>query len=55
MEKKEGKRRDDQPARKRKPYHPPHVDTEQVFETLAFACGKIQANQSGCMIITKNS
>jgi len=50
-----GKRQNDRPGRKRKPYQPPRVDTEQIFETLAFACGKIQPTQSGCMIITKNS
>jgi len=36
-----------QPAAK-KPYRKPAVRYERVFETMALACGKIDATQSQC-------
>jgi hypothetical protein len=32
----------------RKPYRKPAVRYEQVFETRALSCGKVQNTQSGC-------
>jgi hypothetical protein len=32
----------------RKPYQKPAVRHEQVFETTAMTCGKVQLTQSGC-------
>jgi hypothetical protein len=32
----------------KKPYHKPAVRYEQVFETRALTCGKVQATQSAC-------
>jgi hypothetical protein len=32
----------------RKPYQKPEVRHEQVFETRALTCGKVQVTQSGC-------
>jgi hypothetical protein len=32
----------------RKPYRKPVVRHEQVFETRALSCGKVQTTQSGC-------
>lgn len=32
----------------RKPYQKPAVRKERVFETMALACGKINATQSQC-------
>jgi hypothetical protein len=32
----------------RKPYRKPAVRYEQVFETRALTCGKVQATQSAC-------
>jgi hypothetical protein len=38
---------DKEPAA-RKPYHPPEVRFERIFETSALTCGKVQTTQSGC-------
>jgi hypothetical protein len=32
----------------KRPYHKPAVRHEQVFETRALTCGKMQATQAGC-------
>jgi hypothetical protein len=39
----------------RKPYRKPEVRYEQVFETRALSCGKLQTTQSGCHFERKNS
>ncbi len=39
----------------RKPYVPPAFVREQAFETMALACGKINANQAQCKTNRKNS
>jgi hypothetical protein len=42
------------PAR-RKPYRKPEFRFEQVFETMALACGKISPTQKHCRFIRKSS
>jgi hypothetical protein len=32
----------------KKPYHPPKIRTEKVFEGNALACGKTKTQTSGC-------
>ena len=39
----------------RKPYQKPAVYDEQVFETSALSCGKVQTTQSGCHGLRKAS
>jgi hypothetical protein len=39
----------------RKPYRKPEVRHEQVFETRALSCGKVQTTQSGCHFERKTS
>lgn len=39
----------------RKPYVKPAVRHEQVFETSALSCGKVNATQGQCRIIKKAS
>jgi hypothetical protein len=39
----------------RKPYRKPEVRHEQVFETRALSCGKIQVTQYGCHQNRRNS
>jgi hypothetical protein len=39
----------------RKPYRKPAVRYEQVFETRALSCGKIQVTQYGCHQNRRNS
>ena len=39
----------------RKPYQKPAVYDEQVFETNALRCGKVQVNQAGCHALRKAS
>ena len=39
----------------RKPYRKPEVRHEQVFETRALSCGKIQTTQYGCHQNRRNS
>lgn len=34
--------------RTRKPYQPPQVRHERVFETMALSCGKVQVTQGSC-------
>ena len=39
----------------RKPYLKPAFRHEQVFETMALACGKVKTTQSACRVNRKNS
>jgi hypothetical protein len=39
----------------KKPYHKPAVRYEQVFETTALSCGKVQVTQSACHFNRKTS
>jgi hypothetical protein len=39
----------------RKPYQKPAFVREQVFETMALACGKINATSGACKAVKKNS
>jgi len=32
----------------KRPYHKPEVRYEQVFETTALSCGKVQTTQGSC-------
>jgi hypothetical protein len=40
---------------RRKPYHKPDFRFEQVFETMALACGKISPSQPQCRFNRKTS
>jgi hypothetical protein len=37
----------DQPTRKR-PYEPPAIESEEIFETTALACGKLAGQGKMC-------
>jgi hypothetical protein len=39
----------------RKPYQKPAFSREQLFETMALACGKINTNIRQCRLVKKNS
>ena len=39
----------------RKPYRKPAVRHEQVFETRALTCGKVQTTQGSCHFNRRNS
>jgi hypothetical protein len=39
----------------KKPYEKPAFVREQVFETMALACGKISATSGPCKAVKKNS
>ncbi len=39
----------------RKPYQKPAFSREQLFETMALACGKINNNIAQCKAVKKNS
>jgi hypothetical protein len=39
----------------KKPYEKPAFRHERVFETMALACGKVNATQGQCRINRKNS
>jgi len=39
----------------KKPYHKPSFKHEKVFETMALACGKINATQQSCKSVKKTS
>jgi len=41
--------------RAKQPYVKPAFRHEQVFETMALACGKISATQSSCRVNRRNS
>jgi hypothetical protein len=45
---------DTEPAQ-RKPYEKPAFIREQVFETMALACGKINPTTGQCRAVKKNS
>jgi hypothetical protein len=42
-------------AKDRKPYVKPAFRHEQVFETMALACGKISGTQASCRTNRRNS
>jgi hypothetical protein len=42
------------PARRR-PYEPPRIVSEAIFETTALACGKMPAQSLMCAVMPKNS
>jgi hypothetical protein len=42
-------------ASPKRPYVKPAFRHEQVFETMALACGKISSTQSQCRVNLKNS
>jgi hypothetical protein len=42
-------------AAPRKPYQKPSFQREQVFETMALACGKINPVSGACKAVRKNS
>ena len=42
-------------AAAKKPYQKPAFQREQVFETMALACGKISNTQASCHSNRKNS
>jgi hypothetical protein len=39
----------------RRPYEPPRIVSEAIFETTALACGKMPAESLMCAIMPKNS
>jgi len=39
----------------RRPYHKPAFQCEQVFETAAVRCGKIESRTTQCKRVKKNS
>jgi len=39
----------------RKPYAKPTFRSEQVFETMALQCGKIQGTSGACNLVRQNS
>lgn len=43
------------PARGRKPYVKPAFVREEVFETTALACGKVNPTIRQCNLVRKNS
>ena len=42
-------------AAAKKPYQKPAFQREQVFETMALACGKINTTQQSCRVNRRNS
>ena len=47
---------DAQPAKgRKKPYQRPAFVREQVFETMALACGKTNPTSFQCKVVRKNS
>jgi hypothetical protein len=56
-ERRDPERRDEeQPAQEgKRPYQKPSFAREQVFETMALACGKINPTSGGCKSVRKNS
>jgi hypothetical protein len=42
-------------AAAKKPYVKPAFQREQVFETMALACGKINTTSGACRAVRKNS
>lgn len=45
----------DEPPDTREPYESPRLESEQLFEVLALACGKINPNQFNCRQLPQNS
>jgi hypothetical protein len=39
----------------KKPYQKPAFQREQVFETMALACGKVNTTSGACKAVRKNS
>lgn len=39
----------------RRPYEPPTIECEELFEVLALSCGKINPNTIACIQIPKMS
>ena len=39
----------------KKPYQKPAFQREQVFETMALACGKVNPTSGACKAVRKNS
>jgi len=39
----------------RRPYEPPRIQSETIFETTALACGKLPGQQFTCMQRSQNS
>ena len=39
----------------KRPYQKPSFAREQVFETMALACGKINPTSGACKLVKKNS
>lgn len=39
----------------RRPYEPPRIRSETIFETTALACGKLPGQQFTCMQRPQNS
>lgn len=44
-----------QTERKKKPYRKPEFVRDQLFETMALACGKISPSIGQCQSVRKNS
>jgi hypothetical protein len=42
-------------TRARKPYEKPRFAREQLFETMALACGKTNPTIGACKLVKKNS
>ena len=42
-------------AAARKPYQKPAFQREQVFETMALACGKVNPTSGACRAVSKSS
>jgi hypothetical protein len=40
---------------KKKPYQKPTFVREQLFETMALACGKMDPTSGACKVVKKNS
>jgi hypothetical protein len=51
----EGPDRDLPASDRRKKYEKPAFVREQLFETMALACGKISATSGPCKLVKKNS
>jgi len=45
----------DAKAARKKPYQKPAFVKEQLFETMALACGKVNVNIGQCRAVKKNS
>ena len=46
---------EDAPPSQRRPYVKPAFHHEQVFETMALACGKLRGTQGQCRRLLSNS